>query len=150
MQHKLTLTLVVGLLTAIPSLASAAPSPANGSMTRDAYAVLSTSTNNSAVTTYFYESISWSGNINGVAAMHGACKEQNGRTTCRTDGTFSGTVNGVAGSFSVDESTDVDLSTGSYSGRLHIGSGSGGLSGLGGHGTISGSGASGTYALSLT
>lgn len=141
---------LLAAVLSVPSAAAAAPVPVTGSVTQVSWHVVSTHTGGGGTTFTFNEVNNLAGNISGTTALTGECKTGNsGRTTCRADGAFTGSVDGRSGSFLFSQSTTTDPLTGAYSGRISLRDGSGQLAGLRGHGTIEGVGARGTYSVQL-
>ena len=136
---------------AFPSTSAAAPGPASGNIAQLSYIVAGFDTGGGGTAVYYDEMDSLTGTLSGVTALHGACKAQtSGRTTCRADGSFAGTVDGRVGSFFFTEAIDVDSASGAYSGRIGIHGSSGDLAGLHGHGMVQGVGPSGSYSLQIS
>lgn len=135
-----------------PGSASARPVAGTGTITQIGYRIESTeATAGGATVMYFNEMNSLTGLFSGGTASHGDCKIQaSGRTTCRADGAFVGTVDGRAGAFYFSKTTDVDPASGAYAGRMTIYGGAADLAGIHGHGSVEGNGPTGTYAVDIS
>jgi hypothetical protein len=133
-----------------PLSVGAAPAPGSGTFTVTSYIEGNTIIGGGGSTTYFNQERNWIGALSGYSAATGSCKTQsNGRKSCRQDGSMLATFEGHTGLIHFSESIDVDLATGSYSGRISFGDGSGDLARLHGHGTIQGTSSGGSYSVQV-
>lgn len=90
------------------------------------------------------------GDLTGTIVIEGSCVvHRPGTATCTALETFAGTVDGRAGTGKFWNVLDVDLFTGSFSGRFTALGGTGDLANLQGQGTFEGIGTTGTYALRI-
>jgi hypothetical protein len=73
----------------------------------------------------------------------------NGVITIQAAETFTGTVDGIAGTLQFDTVGIADAATGAVTGRFTIVDGGGGLANLHGQGTVAGVGSAGTYTIEI-
>jgi hypothetical protein len=156
MRSRRTVFAVLGALSLVLLLSSraaaiGAPAAATGSFTQ-----VSFSTSNERVVGVvfmfdFMETDLLTGTLTGTSVLEGSCAvPPTGAASCHALETFTGTVDGRAGTAQFWNVFEVDVVTGSFSGRFTALGGTGDLANLHGQGTFEGTGTTGTYALRIT
>jgi hypothetical protein len=153
-------TLPALVLLLVPVLAAAlAPSPAmaatrvevSGSFTQTSFTVTGSRSAGNLTFLSFTETDTLTGSLTGTSVIVGECivfPSQEGM--CKGTETFTGTLDGTAGTLSFFDVVRLDNATGAVSGQFAIIDGSGGLGGVTGIGTFSGAGGTGSYSGTLT
>jgi len=153
-------TLPAAVLLLVATLAAAlAPSPAmaatrvdiSGSFTQTSFTVTGSRTAGDLTFLSFTETDTLTGSLTGTSVINGECivfPSQEGM--CKATETFTGTLDGTAGTLTFFDVVRLDNATGTVSGQFAITDGSAGLSDVRGMGTFSGAGGIGTYSGTIT
>ena len=152
---RLAALIVVPLLivgSAAHAGAAGAPLIATGSITKASFSPSHARVVGSVLLFDFAEIDALTGDFSGTSVLDGSCavRVSSGMGTCRAAETFTGTVDGHAGTAHFWRVFQVDVGTRAFSGRFTALGGSGGLTNLQGRGTFEGTGPTGTYRLRIT
>lgn len=156
MRFRRTVFAVLGALSLVtlPSSRAAAtgpPAAATGSFTQVSFVVSSERVVGSVFMFDFTETDLLTGTLTGTSVLEGSCAvPPTGSASCHALETFTGSVDGRAGTAEFWNVFEVDFATGSFSGRFTALGGTGDLANLRGQGTFEGTGTTGTYALRIT
>jgi hypothetical protein len=143
---------LLALLTVLaPSSASAASRVAvSGSFTQVGFTVTGSRTAGGLTFLSFTETDALAGSLTGTSALTGECIVfPSQEAMCKATETFTGTLDGTAGTLTFFDVVRLDMATGTVSGQFMITDSSGGLAHVRGTGTFSGAGGSGTYSGTL-
>jgi hypothetical protein len=153
-------TLPALVLLLVPAVAAVlAPSPAtaatrvevSGSFTQTSFAVTGSRTAGDLTFLSFIETDTLTGSLTGTSLIVGECIVfPSQEAMCKATETFTGTLDGVAGTLTFFDVVRLDNATGTVSGQFAITDGSAALSDVRGMGTFSGAGGTGTYSGTLT
>jgi Protein of unknown function (DUF3224) len=128
------------------ALAQGPPIAATGAFTLPSFIPSNTRVEGAVTLFDFTGSEDLTGTFSGTALFAGSCVVRPaGIASCLATEHFTGTVAGHAGTVNWHAPAQIDLATGSVSGRFIVFDGTGDLAGLQGQGTFVGSLASGTY-----
>ena len=153
-------TLPALVLLLVPALAAAlAPSPAmaatrtevSGSFTQASFTVTGSRTAGNLTFLSFTETDTLTGSLTGTSVINGECIVfPSQEAMCKGTETFTGTLDGTAGTLSFLDVVRLDNAAGTVSGQFAVVDGSGGLSNVAGVGTFSGAAGTGSYSGTLT
>jgi hypothetical protein len=134
-----------------PAAAAGTPIVATGSVTQISFTPVERTGCGAVFMFDFTEIDLISGDVTGTSVVDGSCVVRPiGTASCQALETFTGTIEGRSGTAEFSNVLEVDLATGSFSGRFTAIGGTGDLANLQGTGTFEGTGPTGTYALRIT
>src|SRR5919198_465983 len=132
---------VVGLLSATPTIAAGPPITASGSFVQTSFVQSNVRTVDGVTFFDFTERDTLSGTFSGTSVIRGSCVVRaSGHGVCQALETFTGTVAGQTGTVQFHDVVALDLTTGTSQGSFTIVGGTGNLANLRGHGTFQGTG----------
>jgi hypothetical protein len=143
--------LPLALILSSPAAATGPPTLAVGSFSQVSFTPSNERVVGTVFTFDFTEVDTLSGDLTGTSVLQGSCVvHAPGTGTCMALETFTGTVDGRAGTAEFWNVFEVHGATGAFSGRFTALGGTEDLVNLQGQGTFEGIGPTGTYALRIT